>query len=79
MVSETLAKEWLVKYISDLLTIHPTEVDTSATLDEYGLESGVSMGLFAEFEQWMGSELPLRILEQSPSIDYLAAYVSTIQ
>ncbi len=79
MVSETAAKEWLVKYLSDLLTIHPSEVDTSATLDEYGLESGVSMGVFAEFEQWMGSELPLRILEQSPSIDYLAAYVSTMQ
>jgi hypothetical protein len=49
MVSETSAKEWLIKYRSDLLTIHPTEVDTSAIFDEYGLESGLSMGLLAEF------------------------------
>jgi acyl carrier protein len=79
MVTETSAKEWLIKYLSDLLKIHPGEIDTSATFDEYGLESGVSMGLLAEFEQWMRSELPLGILEQSPSIDYLAAYVSTIR
>ena len=35
MISETSAKEWLVKYVSDLLRIRPTEVDTSATFDEY--------------------------------------------
>ena len=79
MISETSAKEWLVKYLSDLLKISAVEIDTSVTFDEYGLDSGVSMGLLADFEQWIGSELPLSILEQAPSIDYLAAYVRTIQ
>ena len=78
MISETSAKEWLVKYVSDLLRIRPTEVDTSATFDEYGLDSGISMGLLAEFERWLGSELPLSILEHSPSIDELAACATTI-
>jgi acyl carrier protein len=77
MVSETSAKEWLLKYLSDLLKVPPSEIDTSATFDEYGLESGVSMALLAEFEEWMGSELPLSILDHAPSIDYLAAYVRT--
>jgi acyl carrier protein len=78
MVTEISAKQWLIKYLSDLLKIHPGEIDTSATFDEYGLESGLSMGLLAEFERWMGSELPLKILEQAPSIDNLAAYVRTL-
>ena len=79
MVSELSAKEWLATYLAELLKIHPTEVDTSETFDQYGLDSGLSMGLLAEFERWMGSELPIRILEQSLSIDYLAAYVRTMQ
>ena len=79
MIRETSAKEWLVKYVSDLLRIQPTEVDTSAPFDEYGLDSGISMGLLAEFERWSGSELPLSFLEHSPSIDELAASAATMR
>lgn len=70
-------RQWLVSYLAEIFTIQPTEVDTSVTFTEWGLESGIAMGLVGELEQWIGFELPLDILMQYPTIDSLSEYVST--
>jgi len=68
-------KQWLIEYLSQILGVPPQEIDTQRTFAEYGLESGMAMGLTADFESRLKVELSLDVLFEHPTIDALAGFV----
>jgi acyl carrier protein len=74
-MTEQDIRQWLINYLSGLLRVSPSEIDTAFTFREHGIESGMSLGLVADFEKWLEVELPLDVLFEHPTIDALACYV----
>ena len=76
MFTQETIKNWLINYLAQLTEVPAREIDTKATFSEYGLESGIAMGLVGDFEKWLNVELPIDVLFDHPSVEALTIYVS---
>ncbi len=70
-------KEWLRARAARLLRVRPEELDPSAPLTRYGLDSLQSLELHAEIERTLGVALPLVALLQGNSIEELVARLAS--
>jgi acyl carrier protein len=69
-------KEWLTRYIANLLEFEPSEVKSSVPLSRYGLDSTAAAGLTGDLAEWLGREIDPELLAEHRTIDALAAFVT---
>ena len=62
-----------------MLAISSDEIAPSVTFDIYGLASSAAVGLTGDLEDWLGKEIDPTILYDYPTIETLAAHLSSEQ
>ena len=60
---------WLVEYLSRLLSIEAEELDTSVAFERYGLDSTAAAGLSGDLGDWLGCQLESNLVYNYPTID----------
>jgi hypothetical protein len=69
-------RDWLVRFVAELLDIAPSEVDASATWETLGVDSATILVLVAELSAGPGWRVrPIDVLEH-PTISSLAAHLT---
>ncbi|HVZ36790.1 MAG TPA: acyl carrier protein [Polyangiaceae bacterium] len=68
--------EWLVLYLAKLLDVHVSEINRTAPLHEYGIDSAAAAGLSSDLGGWLGLELKDSLVFDYPTIEGLGAYLS---
>lgn len=64
-------KAWIVQRIARELSVSAEEIDPSAPMIRYGLESVAAVGISGELEQALGRRLPPTLLLDASNIDEL--------
>ncbi len=60
---------WLVGYLSRLLSIDMDEIDTSIAFERYGLDSTAAAGMSGDLGDWLGCQLESNLVYNYPTID----------
>jgi acyl carrier protein len=68
-------RQWLIERVSTLTGVPKNEVDPTAPLTRYGLDSVALISLTADFEKWLGYRFKENPLDRHPTIDALADYL----
>jgi acyl carrier protein len=68
---------WLVEYLAKLLAMSPSEIDTTTSFGEYGIDSAGAAGLSGDLSDWLGVTLKDSIAFEYPTIEQLSAHLST--
>jgi len=80
-VEEKLSAEeiraWLIHEVASRLHIPETEIDTTASLLEYGLDSLQATGISGRLERLLKRRLSPAMLWDHPTIDELTNYLTT--
>ncbi len=76
MQAQTEITAWLVAYTAELLEIESVEIDITADVDSYGLDSVTLINLLGNLEQWLGCEIEPSLLSEYSSIEALAKYLA---
>jgi acyl carrier protein len=63
---------WLVTQLAELLGVEATEIDITAPLDSYGLDSAQAMLLAAKAGKFLGFQLSPLLLWHYPTIESLS-------
>lgn len=71
-ISEASIQSWLVSQVSDRLGLSPTEIDTQARLDSFGLDSAQALGMMSEAENLVGFQVSPALLWHYPTIKLLS-------
>ncbi len=71
--------QWLIGYLSTLLSIDTPQVDTAMSFDDYGIDSRDAMGLVGDLGDWLDVELETTIIDDYQTIDELSHHLSTIK
>lgn len=71
--------QWLVGYLSTLLDIDTSQVDTAMCFDDYGIDSRDALGLVGDLGDWLDVELETSIIHDYQNIDELSDHLSTIK
>ncbi|MBO3461046.1 thioester reductase domain-containing protein [Aetokthonos hydrillicola Thurmond2011] len=65
-------QEWLLSHLAKALNIEPSEIDITASLDSYGLDSAQAMSLVTQTEKMLGFEISPTLLWHYPNIEALS-------
>jgi thioester reductase-like protein len=65
-------QEWLISHLAKALKIEPNEIDITASLDSYGLDSAQAMSLVTQTEKMLGFEVSPTLLWHYPNIEALS-------
>ena len=69
-------RDWLVRFVADVLEIEASEVDTSASWESLGVDSATTLVLVADLSATLGRDVrPVEVLE-NPTIDELATHLA---
>ncbi len=71
--------QWLVEYLSTLLNIEISQVDTAMSFDDYGIDSRDALGMVGDLGDWLDVELEPSIVQDHQTIDELSEHLSTIK
>jgi acyl carrier protein len=66
-------REWLRRHLAEILKRDPGEIDVSAPLDRYGLDSATAVGVTLDLEDWLGRPIEPAIFYDYATIEELAA------
>lgn len=70
-------RDWLVRFVADVLEIDPSEVDTSVTWESLGVDSATILVLVADLSAETTRDVrPVEVLE-NPTIEELAAHLAS--
>lgn len=70
---------WLLNYLSQILSISPSEIALDLPLQSYGLDSAVAIALLAELSEYIGYDLDPELLFEYPTIASIANYCSGME
>jgi acyl carrier protein len=70
---------WLIKKVSNALSISPDDIDPRETFASFGLDSRTAVSLSGDLERWLGRRLPPTLVWDYPSIDELAQHLASEQ
>lgn len=62
---------WLIDYLADLLEVEQSEIDTSLSFDQYGLDSSTAVGITGDLSDWLSRDLDPTLLYDHPTVDAL--------
>ena len=77
MISIGELRRWLAEQVAETCFLDVAEVDPAQPLDEYGLSSRDAVELAGALEELLGRSLPTTLLWDHPTIDRLAAALTT--
>jgi acyl carrier protein len=63
---------WLVSQLAEVLNVEASEIDITAPLDSYGLDSAQAMVLAAKAGKYLGFQLSPLLLWHYPTIESLS-------
>jgi acyl carrier protein len=69
-------ERWLTALVADLLKIPEEEIDVTARLDRYGLDSVAALSVMGALEQHLGRELDPALPYDFPTIRALARHLA---
>ena len=75
--AETLTS-WLVRKISDVLGVDPEEIDIHDQLADYGMDSRQFVDLQFDLEDFLGRQLPAKLVFDNPSISALVVALTNL-
>jgi acyl carrier protein len=65
-------QSWLVSQLAESLQVEPADIDITAPLDSYGLDSAQAMLLAAKAGKYLGFQLSPLLLWHYPTIESLS-------
>lgn len=68
--------EWLIGRVADYVEVAAEEIDPSAPLGDYGLDSVLALAMAAEIEDRLGVSLDPTVLWDHPTIDDLTRFLT---
>ncbi len=68
---------WLTRHIADLLGVAPDEIDSSKSLESFGIASRDAITLVGDLESWTGLNLSPTLVYEYPTIDAIARFVAS--
>lgn len=68
---------WLRNRLADLVEAEPSEIDVRIPVERYGVDSRTLASMAGELEDWIGFQLPSTLLWDYPTIENVAAALST--
>lgn len=71
-------RTWLIQRVATYLRRDAAEIDTGQPLTEYGLDSLTALAISADIEDEFGIELDPMLTWDHPSIDALAAALTSM-
>ena len=75
-LNEQSIKQWLVRYIADVLKLPESEIDVTRSFDSYGIDSAAAVGMTGDLEDWCACEVDPTLAYDYPTIGSLAAYIA---
>lgn len=70
--------DWLVRNFADALHVEARELDPSAPLSNYGLQSVTVMDIATQLSQWIGFKISPNIVYDFPTINALTKHLSEL-
>jgi len=70
-------QDWMVARISELLQVDRNEIDVTAPLTRFGVDSARVVEIAAELEKWLGRRIDDELLQDNPDIQSLASYLGS--
>ena len=70
--------DWLVRNFADALHVEARELDPSAPLSNYGLQSVTVMDIAAQLSQWIGFKISPNIVYDFPTINALTKHLAEL-
>ena len=77
--SEAEIQSWLVAYLSEVLEVSVAQINPTASLASYGLDSSGAIGLVSDLSEYIGYELAPDLLMDCSTIQSLARYCSELE
>ena len=77
-ITVDIIQEWLVSALSEQLRIDSTEINTTARLDSYGLDSANALFLIAKAEKMIGIKISPMMLWHYPTIELLSQRLTEV-
>ena len=74
--SKEAIRKWMINYVARLVGIPASEVNTSITFAEHGLDSTAAAGLSGDLADWLGIHLEANMMKEHRTIDAVADYVA---
>ncbi|MGW2522135.1 acyl carrier protein [Streptomyces sp. NPDC001617] len=74
-VTEETVRAWMVDYLVDKLDVDSSEVDTSRSFEDYGLDSRTGIQMCGKLEKFVELRLSPALLYEYGSIDAVAAHL----
>jgi acyl carrier protein len=68
-------ERWLTALVGDLLEMPPDQIDVTARLDRYGLDSAAALSVVDSLERHLGRELDPTLLYDFPTIRTLVGHL----
>ncbi|MEV5754374.1 acyl carrier protein [Actinoallomurus sp. NPDC052308] len=75
MPSETLIRDWLTQRVAEYLERPPADIDPSAMLAEYGMDSVYAISLCGDIEAEYDLDVEPTLAWTHPTIDAIAAHL----
>ncbi len=77
-VSKQELKQWLVENIGRMLIMSYDDIDCSAHLTEWGMDSQETLSLLGQMEDWLDIRFPASMSEELGSINELVDSISNL-
>ncbi len=74
--SEEAIREWLVSYMSELLELDASEIDTGDPIASYGVDSSGAVGLLGDLSEWLGRKIDPALAYSYPTVDALSRFLA---
>jgi acyl carrier protein len=69
-------RDWLIDKVATMARIARSEVDTTASFVDFGLDSRQGVGLSGDLEKWLGRKLEPTLVWDHPSISALVTHLT---
>ncbi|MBI4511814.1 MAG: acyl carrier protein [Deltaproteobacteria bacterium] len=69
-------QEWITAMLASWIEVPQAQLDVRRPVVELGIDSIVILSLVGELEEWLGRPIPDDILEEHPTIESIARYLS---
>lgn len=75
--SDQQIEQWLVQRFSQISDVPAADIEVDRPFVDYELDSAVAVTLSTELSRWLGSELPITLFWEYPSISSLSSALGT--
>jgi acyl carrier protein len=71
--STSQIRDWICKYIADILQVPVHDIATDVSFDRLGLDSASAVALVGDLEEWLGFDIDPTLPHDFPTVESLAS------